>query len=284
MHETDDSQRTLSISEVTPDGERSGDDIVAVEEPMEIRVAFGSGPARTARSLSVTMRTPGHDFELAAGFLFTEGLLSDPRQVRGIDFCGPNAPGRSTSNIVRVDLAPDVPLDLERLQRNFYTTSSCGICGKTSLDALQVQGLTPLRSEGPRLSRQVIHRLPEALRSAQPVFERTGGLHAAALATEAGDLLDVCEDVGRHNAVDKLIGRRFLDGEIPLSDRVMVVSGRASFEILQKALVAGIPVIVAVGAPSSLAVEMAESFGMTLIGFASDRRFNVYSGGRRVGD
>jgi len=281
VREPVDSQRTLPVSRVTPEGERGGDDVVAVEEPMEIRVAFGPAGARTARSLSVTMRTPGNDFELAAGFLFTEGLLSGPDEIHGIDFCGPSAPGRSTSNIVRVDLAPEVSLDLERLQRNFYTTSSCGICGKASLDALHVQGLTRLEG-GPRLARETIHRLPEALRRAQPVFQRTGGLHAAALVDATGELLDVREDVGRHNAVDKLIGRRFLDGEAPLAERVMLVSGRASFEILQKALVAGIPVLVAVGAPSSLAVEMAERFGVTLIGFASDRRFNVYSGGRRI--
>ena len=251
---------------------------------MEIRVVFGPEDSRTARSLSVTMRTPGNDFELAAGFLFTEGILASPDQVRETEFCGPPAPGRATSNIVRVDLAPGVELDLDRLQRHFFTTSSCGICGKASLDALHVHGIEALDVDRPRVRRSVIHALPQVLRSEQPVFERTGGLHAAALVDADGTLRGVREDVGRHNAVDKLLGRNFLDGRTPLADDVMVVSGRSSFEILQKALVAGVPVIVAVGAPSSLAVEMAERFGMTLIGFAAKERFNIYTGRQRIID
>ena len=257
-------------------------DLLAVEEPMEIRVAFGPRDRRTARSLSITMRTPGNDFELAAGFLYTEGILKDRAQIEGIEFCGPVAPGRATSNIVRVDLSVDVELDLGSLERHFYTTSSCGICGKASLDAVQVKGIEPLKGARPRFSRAEVHAFPAKLRSAQPVFERTGGLHAAGLATPQGDVVEIREDVGRHNAVDKLIGRRFLDGETPLGKFGMVVSGRASFEILQKALVAGIPMIVTVGAPSSLAVEMAERFGMTLVGFASSERFNVYAGADRI--
>jgi FdhD protein len=228
------------------------------------------------------MRTPGNDFELAAGFLYTEGVLKDRSQIEGIEFCGPATPGRSTSNIVRIDLAADVELDIGSLERNFYTTSSCGICGKTSLDAVHVKGIEPLTETRPRFLREGIHGLPAKLRAAQPVFERTGGLHAAGLATPQGELLEIREDVGRHNAVDKLIGRRFLDGETPLNGFGMVVSGRASFEILQKALVAGIPAIVAVGAPSSLAVEIAERFGMTLVGFASSERFNVYANADRI--
>jgi FdhD protein len=228
------------------------------------------------------MRTPGNDFELAAGFLYTEGILHEPGQIEAIEFCGPPAPGRETSNIVKVDLRPDTELDLDRLQRHFYTTSSCGICGKASLDALHVQGIEMLDPDRPTLERATVHRLPELLRGAQPVFERTGGLHAAALVDGEGRLLEVREDVGRHNAVDKLLGRAFLDGKTPLSERPMVVSGRASFEILQKALVAGVPMIVAIGAPSSLAVQMAERFGMTLVGFASAERFNVYTGHQRL--
>jgi len=284
MQKRDEHEASVSIARV-----RAGEapveqrDILAVEEPMEIRVTFGPSGARTGKSLSITMRTPGADFELAAGFLFTEGILRDRAQIRGIEFCGPVAPGRTTSNIVRVDLTEDVELDLGSLERHFYTTSSCGICGKASLDAVQVKGIEKL-TPGPMFARDGIHGLPAQLRSAQPVFERTGGLHAAGLATTAGELLEIREDVGRHNAVDKLIGRRFLDGATPLSDHAMVVSGRASFEILQKALVAGVPAIVAVGAPSSLAVEMAERFGMTLIGFASDERFNIYAGAARVLD
>ena len=283
MTEMSDSEKTIRIRRVTPGGTTDRSDPVAVEEPMEIRVSCGPDASRSTRSLSITMRTPGHDFELAAGFLFTEGILERPDQIRSIEFCGPAAPGRATSNIVRVELAPDVELDLERLQRHFFATSSCGICGKASLDALHVQGLQTLDPSRLVVQRSVIHRLPDELRSAQPVFEHTGGLHAAALATGEGELIEVREDVGRHNAVDKLIGRRFLDGHAPFADHVMVVSGRASFEILQKALVAGVPMMVAVGAPSSLAVEMAEKFGMTLIGFASRDRFNVYAQPQRVG-
>jgi len=230
------------------------------------------------------MRTPGNDFELAVGFLYTEGVLKDRSQIEAVEFCGTAPPGKATSNIVRVDLAEDVVLDIGSLERNFYTTSSCGICGKASLDAVQVKGLQPLNMARPRFRRDPIHALPAKLRRAQPVFERTGGLHAAGLVTPTGELLGIREDVGRHNAVDKLIGRRFLDGESQFDELGMVVSGRASFEILQKALVAGIPLIVAVGAPSSLAVEMAERFGMTLIGFASSERFNVYTGVERVED
>ena len=283
MANTDERQAQFPIVE-----ERAGrepiarDDLLAVEEPMEIRVASGRGPQRKARSLSITMRTPGNDFELAAGFLHTEGILEGAKQIESIEFCGPVAPGRTTSNIVRVDLTEDVELDLGSLERHFYTTSSCGICGKASLDAVQVKGLAPLPPGRFRLSRATIHKLPARLRTMQPVFESTGGLHAAGLVTQVGDLVATREDVGRHNAVDKLIGRRFLDGETPLDSYAMVVSGRASFEILQKALVAGIPAIVAVGAPSSLAVDLADRFGMTLIGFASEERFNVYTHAERI--
>jgi FdhD protein len=282
MTDRSESEASARIRRVRPEGAQSIDDRVAVEEPMEIRVAYGPEDARSARSLSVTMRTPGNDFELAAGFLFTEGILQQRTQIRQIEFCGPKAPGRPTSNIVKVDLTPDVELDLERLQRNFYTTSSCGICGKASLDALHVQGIQATDPDRPRIEASVIHGLPERLRADQPVFARTGGLHAAALVDTRGSLLALREDVGRHNAVDKLLGRRFLDGEVPLGDHLMLVSGRASFEILQKALVAGVPMIVAVGAPSSLAVQMAERFGMTLVGFAGPTSFNIYSAPHRI--
>ena len=275
-------ERAVPVHKVTPDGIQAGDDQVAVEEPMEIRVVFGPEDGRSARSLSVTMRTPGNDFELAAGFLFTEGVLKRPTEVRKIEFCGPPAPGRSTSNIVRLDLDPSVELDLKRAERNFYTTSSCGICGKASLDALEVPGLAHLDPSRPRVRRSLIHTLPQVLRAAQPVFHSTGGLHAAALVDGDGGLIDVREDVGRHNAVDKLLGRSFLDGGPPLSDAMMIVSGRTSFEILQKALSAGVPLVVGVGAPSSLAVEMARRFGMTLIGFASRGRYNIYTEPGRI--
>jgi len=282
VREPDDSATTVTVEQVTPRGATLLDDQVAVEEPMEIRVVFGPEGARASRSLSVTMRTPGDDFELAAGFLMTEGILTHRGQILGIAFCGPPAPGRATSNIVKVEIAPDVELDLGRVERNFYTTSSCGICGKASLDALHVPGLSRPEPSRPRLPSALIHELPGRLGADQPLFHRTGGLHAAALIEPDGTLGDVREDVGRHNAVDKLLGRRFLDGATPLADHPMVISGRASFEILQKALAAGVPMIVAVGAPSSLAVELAERFGLTLIGFASRERFNIYSDADRI--
>jgi len=282
MTDRSESEASIRIRRVRPKSSQEIDDRVAVEEPMEIRVAFGSEDTRSARSLSVTMRTPGNDFELAAGFLFTEGILDRATQIRRIEFCGPIAPGRSTSNIVKVDLAPDVELDLERLKRNFYMTSSCGICGKASLDALHVQGIQPTDPDRLRVRASVIHELPQRLRADQPLFESTGGLHAAALVDRRGELVALREDVGRHNALDKLLGRRLLDGEVPLDDHLMLVSGRASFEILQKALVAGVPMIVAVGAPSRLAIQMAERFGMTLVGFAGPTSFNIYSAPHRI--
>jgi len=282
MSDPSDSAREFSIARVDAEGRRDDDDRLAVEEPMEIRVVAGKGVERKARSLSVTMRTPGHDFELAAGFLLTEGILKGAQQIEAIEFCGPAAPGHSTSNIVRVKLVAELELDIKRLQRHFFTTSSCGICGKASLDALDVQGLQPLPEDDWSIPKSVVHGLPAALRAEQPLFERTGGLHAAALADARGAVTTVREDVGRHNAVDKVIGRRMLDGEPSLSTYCMIVSGRASFEILQKALVARLPMIVAVGAPSSLAVDMAERFGMTLVGFASQERFNIYTGRHRI--
>jgi FdhD protein len=254
-------------------------DLLAVEEPLEIRLVSGPNGRRTRTSVSVTMRTPGHDEELAAGFLFTEGILTSPNQVGRLQPChGPRAACR---NVVNVELRPEVAVDLSRLQRHFYTTSSCGVCGKTSIAAVQV-GLRHPLSAGPALLPEVIHRLPGALREAQAVFDRTGGLHAAALFDADGRLLSLREDVGRHNAVDKLIGTAFLAGETPLGDRVLLVSGRASFELVQKAAAAGIPVLAAVGAPSSLAVDLARDRGMTLLGFVRAGRFNIYCGADRV--
>lgn len=256
------------------------DDLLAVEEPLEIRVVFDDGGARTARSLSITMRTPGEDAELAAGFLFTEGIVGSAKDLDGLKPCGPIQPWGG-ANIVRVELSAGVAVDLVRLQRNFYTSSSCGVCGKASLDALEVQGCSR-PAEGPVVSPTLLHGLPLQLRAAQANFDATGGLHAAGLFDANGHLIALREDVGRHNAVDKVIGARLLAGAIPLSDCVLVLSGRASFEILQKALVAGIPFVAAVGAPSSLAVQLASRWGMTLVGFLRDGRFNVYTGMTRV--
>ena len=276
------SEKPFPIFQATPNGLVPREDLLAVEEPLEIRVVFGPAEKRTGKSLSITMRTPGHDFELAAGFLLSESIVSNVNQIERFEFCGPVAKGRNEANTVQVELVPGVDVDTKRLQRHFYTTSSCGICGKASLEAIKAQGLTPLSQNDVKVTADVIRSLPDVLRTRQDVFDRTGGLHAAGLFDRFGNLISIREDVGRHNALDKLIGEQLLAGKIPLSEQILVVSGRASFELLQKALVASLPMMVAVGAPSSLAVELAEEFNLTLIGFASQTRFNVYSAPHRI--
>jgi FdhD protein len=251
-------------------------DVVAVEEPLEIRVSFEEGGRRIQRTVSVTMRTPGHDVELAAGFLWTEGLLARPPQVNDIREIGER-------NVICLVLKAGIAIPFDRLERHFFTSSSCGVCGKTSIAAVR----QTCRSVGGRHTRcvepQVIRQLPAALRSAQSVFDQTGGLHAAALFDFAGNLRCIREDVGRHNAVDKLIGSELLAGRMPLSEAVLMLSGRASFELVQKAMMVEIPVVAAVGAPSSLAVDLARSCGMTILGFVRADRFNIYAGVDRVG-
>jgi FdhD protein len=258
-------------------GERSMQgDTLAVEEPLEIRLGCDGDGKRHHRPVSVTMRTPGHDAELAVGFLFTEGILSSAEQVRSVRSC------KADGHVIRVDLEPGVAVDLARLERHFYTSSSCGVCGKTALEAVRTVSRHRPRPGWPIIEAAVIHRLPEALRAAQSVFDRTGGLHAAALFDPAGNLLCLREDVGRHNALDKLIGAQFLAGRTALPDCVLLVSGRASFELVQKAAVAGIPILAAVGAPSSLAVELAREHGLTVLGFVRQERFNIYTGPDRI--
>ena len=253
----------------------SANDALAVEEPLEIRIGFG----KEHRAISITMRTPGNDFELAAGFLFTEGILDSANQIKSIKHCGkfPN-----NQNTVRLDLAEDTAIDFKKLERNFYTTSSCGVCGKTSLDALATGAKRIEITDFPCVSAEIIHQLPEVLRESQTVFDETGGLHAAALFDVQGKLIELREDVGRHNAVDKLIGKQFLDNSLPLADKILFLSGRASFELIQKAVMAQIPIVCAVGAPSSLAVEAAKEFNITLLGFVRDQRFNIYCGKERI--
>ena len=255
-------------------------DVVAVEEPLEIRVRFTDGDEWRTRSVSVTMRTPGDDFELAAGFLFAEGLVADRRDIQEISYCSGDE--QQEYNLLEVRLAPDAFFDAGLLNRNFYMTSSCGVCGKASLEAIEVQGCAPIADGTMSVRADVLTGLPDALRVAQPVFEKTGGIHASALFDVQGRLLALREDVGRHNALDKLIGREFLSGRLPLADRIVLVSGRTSFELLQKATMAGVPVVVAVGAPSSLAVELARRFNVTLVGFTRATGFNVYAGRARV--
>lgn len=274
--------KTLSITKHVEAERFETEDSIATEEPMEIRLVFGPEGKRTMRPISVTMRTPGNDEELAAGFLFTEGILESSGQIQSIEIRGVDDLGAPTDNIVRVELHPDVDINLENVQRNFLSTSSCGVCGKASLESLEIKGIQPLPVSSPQFTASLLYQLPDALRASQPTFDETGGIHAACFANRSGTILETREDIGRHNAVDKLIGAYFRRDLLPASELVMVVSGRAGFEIVQKAIVAGVPVMSAVGAPSSLAVELARKFNMTLIGFASDRRFNVYAGSERI--
>jgi FdhD protein len=257
-------------------------DRLAAESPLEIRLGYTTPLGREQRSLSVTMRTPGHDVELAVGFLCSEGIIAAPAQVRYAAPYGPPVDDSGLRNIVQIELEPGVDIDFARLQRNFYTTSSCGVCGKASLEALAVQAPFSVKGDAFTVEHSVLYALPERLRASQRVFDVTGGLHAAALFDAAGSILDVREDVGRHNALDKLIGARFLAGALPLAGLGVLVSGRASFELMQKAVMAGAPMLAAVGAPSSLAAQMASDFGMTLVGFLRDGRCNVYAGASRV--
>lgn len=251
-------------------------DHLTVEEPLEIRL---SEPAQT---IAVTMRTPGADFELVAGFLYGEGVISDRSDVRRLRYCiDHDIEEAQRYNVVSVDLRPTLAPDLQPLERHFYTTSACGVCGKTSLEALKIR-CAPISAAGPTIAAERLYSLPDQLRQAQGLFSATGGLHAAGLFDPAGDLLSLHEDVGRHNALDKLIGAALLQGELPLANHIVLVSGRASFEIMQKCLAARVAIVCSISAPSSLAVSLAQEFGMTLIGFLRGKRFNLYAGRERV--
>ncbi len=262
-------------------GQRTeAEDVLAAEEPLEVRLLWQEHGETVRKNIAITMRTPGDDFELAAGFLHGEGIIHSLNDVADISYCTDEAEDQAF-NIVSVTLSPGVVFDVSRIERNFYTTSSCGVCGKAALEAIEIQGCDALPA-GYTVESDVICHLPESLRAAQSVFDRTGGLHAAGLFHRDGTLISLREDVGRHNALDKLIGQQLTDGKTPLDDRVLMLSGRASFELLQKALAARISVVAAVGAPSSLAVQLAESFNITLCGFVRADGFNVYCGGERV--
>ena len=263
------------VLRLTPTGERTRPDSIAVEEPLELRV--------DGHPLAVTMRTPGHDVELAHGFLHTEGVIGTLDDVRSARYCDSrDDEGRNTYNVLDLGLAPGVPAPEVGVERNFYTTSSCGVCGKASLDAVRLKSRHSPLGDPMRVPLEVLASLPDALREQQQVFDRTGGLHAAGLFTANGELLVVREDVGRHNAVDKVVGWALLDGRVPARGCVLVVSGRASFELAQKAVMAGIPVLGAVSAPSSLAVELADECGLTLAGFIRNGSMNVYTHGDRI--
>ena len=263
----------VNVVTVEAGARRHRPDDLATEEPMEIRV---DEPGAEQRNVAVTMRTPGNDFELAAGFLFTEGMITSQADIKNIRYC--SVP-REEQHYNVVSVAVTRRLEFEA-QRNFYATSSCGICGKASLDLIDVQ-CAPI-PDGPVVPAATITGLPEELRQAQSLFDRTGGLHAAALFDPAGQLVGVREDVGRHNALDKLVGSELLAGHLPLSESILLVSGRTSFEIIQKAATAGIPIVCAVSAPSSLAVDAARRFGLTLVGFLRGERFNTYTRADRL--
>ena len=253
-------------------------DYLATEEPLEIRLVAGG----TRRTVAITMRTPGADFELAVGFLFAEGVVAGRDDVRRVTYCTDrDVDAQQRYNIVNVELAGGAVPDLPSLERHFYTSSACGVCGKAALDQLELRGCRPLTG-GPQVPAEVLYGLPERLRGAQGIFESTGGLHAAGLFSATGDLLAVREDVGRHNALDKLVGWAVMQGRTPLDEAILVVSGRSSYEILQKSIAAGLPVVCGISAPSSLAVDLAQRFGVTLVGFLRGRRCNVYAHAERL--
>jgi len=272
------SRQRARVVRFESDGVRERNDELATEEPLEIRLVAGG----ETRTLAVTMRTPGSDFELAAGYLHGEGVVSDRADVRRIRYCtDPELDAAQQYNVVSVELAAASLPDLRGLERHSFTSSACGVCGRAGLESLEAAGCESLPA-GPEVSAQALLGLPDTLRRSQGIFESTGGLHAAGLFTADGHLVCLREDVGRHNAVDKVVGWAVLEGHLPLSKHVLMVSGRSSYEIVQKALAARVPIVCSVSAPSSLAVDVAKRFGMTLVGFLREGRFNVYAGAERV--
>jgi FdhD protein len=263
------------ITIIEEHGTSSRLDYLATEEPLEIRLLEPN------RTLAVTMRTPGADFELVAGFLYSEGVIETREQIVSMSYCVDQPEGHPPENIVKVRLAPETSLALPSLERHFFTNSACGVCGKASMETIKGRCPTIL-DHSRQVNAETLYSLSDKLRQAQGIFRLTGGLHAAALFDLKGNLLKLREDVGRHNALDKLLGASFLAGDFPLGTCIVMVSGRSSFEILQKCIVAGVPILCSVSAPSSLAVTLAKEFGVTLIGFLRDRKFNVYSGLERI--
>ena len=271
----------LPITKVNHTASTQTDDALAIEEPLEIRLEYGAPGKRTVQNISVTMRTPGNDAELALGFLFTEGIIQLQNSVTATDHCF-IACAENKENVIQVSLSPDVIPSLRNTGRNFYTTSSCGVCGKGSINAIRTVGTYIDKPDDNSISAAVLHQLPAILNQHQKIFADTGGLHASALFTPWGELLMLREDVGRHNALDKLIGAAINKNWLPLDKHILLLSGRASFELVQKAAMAGITIIAAVGAPSSLAVQLAEEFNITLVGFLRNGRFNIYSAAHRI--
>lgn len=267
---------SIEIKKVKGEQLQAANDVVAREEPLEIRLCFSGNGQRKEKSISVTMRTPGNDVDLATGFLFTEGIINSYKDILAVKHCSPE------KNVVRVELSPDIHVALNQLERNFYTTSSCGVCGKSSIDAVKTVRTAPVIESGFRIEPEVLYTLPATLRKNQVLFDLTGGIHGCALFDANGKLILSREDVGRHNALDKLIGAAIQKEMIPLQNYILLLSGRASFELIQKAWMAGVNIIAAVGAPSSLAVQMASESDITLIGFLKNNSLNIYSGEKRI--
>jgi FdhD protein len=271
-----------SIIKVNGDQTQATMDTLAIEEPLEIRLAYGDELNRTVKNISVTMRTPGNDAELATGFLFTEGIIKHQNDLASVNHCF-IACAENKENVIQVELNETLIPELKNTDRNFYTTSSCGVCGKGSIDAIKtVSAFQPDKNNDLLVTQDILLELPDRLRQHQRVFEATGGLHACALFNASGELLLVREDVGRHNALDKLIGAALNNNWLPLDQHILLLSGRASFELVQKAAMAGISIIAAVGAPSSLAVQLAAEFGITLVGFLRQQQFNIYTMEHRI--
>ncbi len=279
---------TIQISRVTAVAgsctysEQKENDLLAVEEPLEIRILHGAADSRQQKSISVTMCTPGNEFDLANGFLFTEGIIKDKNDILSTRFYTGLNTSLNGDRIILVELQPGIGFDPKKIERHFYTSSSCGVCGKSSIDAVRNVFDIPPSKDSLTVEASVLTGLPGSLRKQQEVFEYTGGLHASALFDLKGNLLLTREDVGRHNALDKLVGAALASGDLPLNHHILLLSGRASFELIQKAAMAGIKIICAVGAPSSLAVGLARELQITLAGFLRDNRFNIYSGDQRI--
>ncbi|MEM7039793.1 MAG: formate dehydrogenase accessory sulfurtransferase FdhD [Bacteroidota bacterium] len=283
MEDTRPSVASVQIGRVNGPEATATPDLLVIEEPLEMQLGHGPADERRSESVSVTMRTPGHDFELVAGFFYAEALLDDWTQVEKIAYCTAVERPEELGNVVKMALKPGRHASLDRLQRHFYASSSCGVCGKASIEALELVGCAVFpQDDGPKWSAEAIHALPETARAAQTVFKHTGGIHAATLFDASGRVLCTREDVGRHNTVDKVVGTMLMAGKVPMSEHLMLVSGRAGFELVQKAVRAGIRIMASVGAPSSLAVDLAREYNMTLLGFVRNERFNIYSGAQRI--
>lgn len=273
--------KKIKITKVSAGLSIEQQDYLAIEEPLEIIIQYPEAEKWIEKTISITMRTPGNDNLLAVGFLMTEGIIKNGDAIESIEH-KKDVLQRDDPNRILVKLSNESKVDLAKLERHFYTTSSCGVCGKTSIDAVKTKSEFKISAELPTFSTKIVGKLPTILANNQKIFESTGGIHAAALFEIDGSYIDAQEDVGRHNALDKLIGQRLLQNQLPLSDKILLVSGRASFELIQKATMAGIPIFIAVGAPSSLAIELAESSNITLIGFAKQNGFNIYTHPEKV--